>query len=162
MRNRFVAGKLKRRWTVWGVGYFKPPGETLSRKPRAVASQRWVSGWAAVPRASSQQSQGQGLGGTRGGTDTKRPPQPTQGPRQSEPQLFRQPSSPQIPEIQPQGYTHIRRAGGRPQPLLSLTAQQQKEESHPPFFSLLLKSLLPHKALSHTWFFPVPFAQNAA
>lgn len=66
MRNRFVAGKLKRRWTVWGVGYFKPPGETLSRKPRAVASQRWVSGWAAVPRASSWQSQGQGLGGTRG------------------------------------------------------------------------------------------------
>lgn len=51
-----------------------------------------------------------------------------------------------------QEYTHIRQAGGRWQTLLSLTAEQQKEESHP-FFSLLLKSLLPHKALSHTWFF---------
>lgn len=32
MRNRLIAGKSKRRWIVWGVGYFKPPGEILSRK----------------------------------------------------------------------------------------------------------------------------------
>lgn len=35
MRNRFIAGKLKRRCTVRGVGYFKPQEETLSRKPAA-------------------------------------------------------------------------------------------------------------------------------
>lgn len=103
MRNRFVAGKLKRRWTVWGVGYFKPPGETLSRKPRAVASQRWVSGWAAVPRASSQQSQGQGLGGTRGGRTQNDHPSLHRGQDRASPSCFGSHPPPRSPRSSPRG-----------------------------------------------------------
>lgn len=63
MRNRLIAGKSKRRCIAWGVGYFKPPGEILSRKPGAkscgfLAVDFWLS---CGPRASSQWSQGQGL-----------------------------------------------------------------------------------------------------
>lgn len=124
MRNRFIAEKLKRRWMVWGVGYFKPPGETLSRKPRAVASQQWDSGRVAVPRARDR-----GWGGLCDHHSQHR------GQDRESPRCFG--SHPPALRVCPMGM-HVRRAGGWVQPLPSSPAEQQKERVSPffPPFSL--------------------------
>lgn len=104
---------------MWGLGYFKPPGESLSRKPRDVASPRWVSGSAMVPRANCQRSRGQWLRGDSMTTTASIWAKTEQAPGV----LADMP----LKRSYPRGYVHIKL-----QPLLSLTAEQQKRVS--PFF----------------------------
>lgn len=103
-----------------------------------------VGFWLSCGPQSQLPVEGTGLGGT------VRPPQPTSGPRQSEPQGFRQPSPPRDPA--PGVHAH-KVCWGAAAATAVLDGGAAERRVSPFFSSLLLKSFLPHKALSHTWFF---------
>lgn len=144
MRNRFIAGKLKRRWTVWDVGYCKSSGKTLSRKPRTkscgfVAEGFWQS---CGPQSQIPAEPGTG---TRGGQCNHH----SLHPGQDRASLRCFGSHAPTPRSYPRGTCTV--LGGDCSHCCPWQ-QSSRKKSLTLFSSFLLKSLRPHKALSHTWF----------
>lgn len=114
-----------------GSRLFQTPGEILSRKPGAKSCGFLVVDFWLHCGSQSQLPAEPGTGAVRRDSVTN------PAYKRASPRYFG--SCPPTSRLLYQEYTHIRQAGGWQQPLLSLTAEQQKEESHP-FFSFSLRA----------------------